>query len=62
MSYRIENDNRFPLGTVVYAKENLSLKLVVKSYYQRVYYCTIAEDPSRKELVYFDRELVPPAG
>ncbi|WKN43297.1 hypothetical protein [Tunicatimonas pelagia] len=47
-------DNLFSEGSVVYAKVNLTLKLVVRRYVKRVYYCTIQEDPTRKELVYFE--------
>ena len=51
-------DNIFPEESVVYAKENPTLKLVVRRYVNRVYYCTIQANPSQKELVYFERELM----
>ena len=51
-------ENIFPEGSVVYAKEDPTLKLVVRRYVDRIYYCTISEDPSHKELVYYERELV----
>jgi hypothetical protein len=57
MGYNIINDNRFPLGTIVYANENPTLKLVIRSYYNRIYYCGVSQDPSLKELVYYEREL-----
>ncbi len=49
---------KFPEGSVVYAKDNPSLKLKVRRYVDRIYYCTIQKDPTLKELVYFERELM----
>jgi hypothetical protein len=60
MSMKVSNDNIYPIGTVITAKENPSLKLVIKSYNQRIYYCGVESDPARKHLVYFERELTPP--
>jgi hypothetical protein len=50
--------NIFPEGSVVYAKEDPTLKLRVRRYVSRIYYCTIEESPSQKELVYYERELM----
>ena len=50
-------DNYFSEGSVVYAKENPTLTLVVRRYVKRIYYCTVQENPAQKELVYFEREL-----
>ena len=50
-------ENIFPEGSVVYAKEVPTLKLVVRRYVDHIYYCTIPEDPSHKDLVYYEREL-----
>jgi hypothetical protein len=47
----------FPEGSVVYAKVNPGLKLMVRRYAKRIYYCTAPEQPSQRELVYFGREL-----
>jgi hypothetical protein len=51
-------DNIFPKGSEVYAKVNPTLKLVVRRYVKRIYYCTIQENPAHKDLVYFERELM----
>ena len=59
MSYRTNSDNIYPEGSFLAAKVNPSLKLRVAKYYQRIYYCAIVEDESRKQLVYFERELIP---
>lgn len=50
--------NKYNAGDVVYAKVDLTLKLVIRRYIDRIYYCKVQEDPERKELVYFERELV----
>lgn len=55
-------ENKFKEGDVVFAKVNPDVKLVVRRYVTRIYYCKIQHDPDRKELVYFEREIeaVPP--
>lgn len=51
-------ENKYKEGEIVYSKIDPTLKLVIRRYVKRIYYCTIQEDPSRKELVYFERELM----
>lgn len=51
-------ENKFKEGEVVFAKVNPTLKLVVRRYVDRIYYCRIQQTPTRKELVYFERELM----
>lgn len=41
----------------MYAKVNPGLKLAVRRYAKRIYYCTNLEHPLEKELVYYEREL-----
>ena len=53
-------ENKFKEGEVVRAKVNPTLKLVVRRYVDRIYYCMIQQNPTQKELVYFERELIPP--
>lgn len=50
--------NTYQAGDVVYAKVNPALKLTVRRYIDRVYYCKVTNDPKGKELVYYERELV----
>ena len=50
--------NKYKEGEEVYAKENPSLKLIIRRYVDRIYYCKIKEDPMHKELVYFEREIM----
>ena len=51
-------EKRFKEGEVVRAKEDPSRKLVIRRYVDRIYYCKVQQDPSHRELVYFDRELM----
>lgn len=50
--------NKYNAGDIVYAKVDPSLKLIIRRYVDQVYYCKVFEDAERKELVYFERELV----
>lgn len=52
-------ENKFKEGDVVYERTHPSQKLVIGRYADRVYYCKAMENPTRKELVYFERELLP---
>lgn len=51
------SENKHKEGDIVFAKVNPSLKLVVRRYVDRIYYCKIQKNPTLKELVYFEREL-----
>lgn len=42
----------------MFAKVNPSLRLAVRRYAKRIYYCTNVAHPQEKELVYFERELM----
>jgi hypothetical protein len=50
--------NKYNPGDVVYAKVDPTLKLIVRRYIDQIYFCKVQEDPERKELIYFERELV----
>lgn len=50
--------NKYNPGDMVYAKVNPTLKLVIRRYVDQIYFCKVQEDLERKELVYFERELV----
>lgn len=51
-------ENKYKEGEEVFAKVNPSLKLIIRRYVDRIYYCKIKKDPTLKELVYFERELM----
>jgi len=50
--------NKYKEGEIVYAKVNPGLKLVIRRYVDKIYYCKIQDEPARKELVYFEREIL----
>jgi hypothetical protein len=54
----IATENKFKNGEVVHERTNPSQKLIVSRYADRVYYCKVQDAPNRKELVYFERELI----
>ena len=60
MSYRTNSDNIYAEGTLITARENPGLQLKIMKYYQRIYYCDIVGHADRKQLAYFERELIPP--
>lgn len=51
-------ENKFKEGEEVYAKVNPALKLIIRRYVDRIYYCKIKKNPTQKELVYFEREIM----
>jgi len=61
MSYRTNSDNIYAVGNLITAKEHPSLELKIMTYYQRIYYCAVVGDEGRKQLAYYERELVQPS-
>jgi len=55
-------DNIYSVGTTIAAKIAPDLKLIIRKYYQRIYYCSVITNPDKKQLVYFEHELIPPSG
>ena len=60
MSYRTNSDNVYAEGIFITAKGNPTLRLKIKKYYQRIYYCEVVGGEQRKQLAYFERELISP--
>ena len=60
MCYKRHTVNISKDGTLIRAKANPDLELVIQRYYQRTYYCGVVGDSSREQLTYFERELIPP--
>jgi len=50
-------ETKFNEGDTVFERTSPTKKLVVSSYRNGLYYCKAEENPLRKELVYFEREL-----
>lgn len=54
-------ENKFKKGEVVKERIRPSQKLIITRHINKLYYCKIEENPNLKELVYFERELMPVA-
>jgi hypothetical protein len=61
MSYQTNTDNIYPEGSIITAKEAPTVQLKIVAYRQRIYYCAVVGDEERKQLAYFERELVSPS-
>ena len=55
-------ENKYKEGQIVYSIEYPTLPLIVRRYVDRIYYCKVKDDPTRKELVYFERQLMATPG
>jgi hypothetical protein len=58
----MNSNNKYPEGSVVYALEAPGLKLRVRRFVDRIYYCQHADQAISKDVVYFERELTDKAG
>lgn len=54
------SDNIYPIGQIIRARTNPLLPLVIYKYFQRIYYCSVVDDPNHKHFAYFEHELLPP--
>jgi hypothetical protein len=54
-------DNIYQEGSFIKAKVNPEQKLRIERYIKRIYYCSIVDDPGKKFLPYFERELIAPS-
>jgi hypothetical protein len=43
----VNNDNLYPEGTIICAKADPTLKLMVLKYKQRIYYCAVVGHPEK---------------
>ena len=50
-------ENVFKEGETVYARAYPQVKLIIRRYVDKIYYCRVKEDSSQDERVYFEREL-----
>jgi|GEM_PF-829158 len=60
MRNEINEDNLYKEGTVLSAKVDPALKLVIMKYRQRIYYCAVVGHPDQNNYAYFEKELIPP--
>jgi hypothetical protein len=50
--------NKFKEGDTVYAKAFPGVKLMIRRYVHRIYYCRDQENSANREMAYFERELM----
>jgi hypothetical protein len=50
-------ENKYKQGDIVNERVRPTQKLIVSRQFNKIYYCKIHENPQRKELVFFEREL-----
>ena len=60
MKTEINNDNLYKEGTIICARIEPGLKLLITKYRQRIYYCTVVDHPEQNNLAYFESELTLP--
>ena len=60
MNYKRENDNIYPAGTVISAKADPGVKLVIMKYIHHTYYCSVLGNAGVSNLKYREQDLVPP--
>jgi len=53
-------DNLYEEGSIITAKENPDLKLVITKYCQRIYHCRPVGEPDGRAFAYFERNLIAP--
>jgi hypothetical protein len=51
-------ENKFKVGDFVHSIATPELKLVVRRYVGRIYYCMEKEGSRNTDLIYFERELL----
>jgi hypothetical protein len=55
---RIVSKNIYKQGDTVHPISNPALKLIIRRFADRIYYCQDPEDPSHKEFAFFEREII----
>ncbi len=48
---------KFSAGQTVYTKVAPKVKMRIRRYYKQIYYCKFGDNPERKELALFEREI-----
>lgn len=54
----MEEIGKYKPGDTVYAITSPNVRLVVRRYYKRIYYCFFPDYPKRNELAMFENELM----
>jgi hypothetical protein len=51
-------ETKYKVGEIVFERIRPAQKLIVSYYKNKIYYCKAQEHQHRKELVYFERDLM----
>ena len=51
-------ENKYKEGDEVFERTNPSQKLIVTRFQNKIYYCSALDFPKRKDLVFFERDLM----
>jgi hypothetical protein len=51
-------ETHFKVGQHVFTIIAPKVKMMIRKYYAEIYYCTFADDPEKKELALFEREII----
>ncbi|MGB3183521.1 MAG: hypothetical protein WBB45_19180 [Cyclobacteriaceae bacterium] len=54
---REEPAGKYSPGEIIFSKVDPGVKLKIRRYVNRIYYCRFVDDPDRKEVVLFEREI-----
>ena len=58
MKKRKLTKGKYKTGEIVYSKDDLTRKLIVRRYVTRMYFCRLADAPEGKDFAFFERELI----
>jgi hypothetical protein len=58
MSNAKDKEHKYNEGDIVWALEAPNVKLVVRRYIDKIYYCKVHAGIEKQEKVYFERELM----
>jgi hypothetical protein len=56
----LNTENKYPVGSLIYARAFPDQKLFIDAYKHRIYYCGVVDHPETKQFAYFEGELLPP--
>jgi hypothetical protein len=60
MTHRSIFDIRFEVGTIITAKVNPGLKLLIMRYFEGIYYCAVVGNAGSKLLTYRENDFIAP--
>jgi hypothetical protein len=50
-------ENKYKEGSIVYDLKNPAVKMTIRRYIDRIYYCQTESDLEKPDMVFFEREL-----